>query len=271
MASYKVPQDVEADDKLLGPFTFRQFIYLIIISILCATVWWIFNVIPLLSIIPIPFIIFFSILALPIRKEQPMETYLAAIISFYLKPRTRFWTPGQSENTITISAPKKIEKPRTRNISNEEINNRLSFLANIIDSEGYAIYDNPTSSMSQDFLAEASNVTDIFDPNPSSNVNQILAKEEQEKRTEILNQMRSAFQNSTLNNISVTNTPNNHIVQPLSNISANTNSNNQSTDVKTLAHNTDYSVETIQKEANRISQKNLNANLNKDEVFIPLH
>ena len=27
MAVYKVPQDVEADDKLIGPFSFRQFIY----------------------------------------------------------------------------------------------------------------------------------------------------------------------------------------------------------------------------------------------------
>ncbi len=30
MAVYKVPQDVEAEDKLLGPFSMRQFIYLII-------------------------------------------------------------------------------------------------------------------------------------------------------------------------------------------------------------------------------------------------
>ena len=33
MAVYKVPQDVEADDKLIGPFSFRQFIYLIIVAI----------------------------------------------------------------------------------------------------------------------------------------------------------------------------------------------------------------------------------------------
>ena len=32
MAQYKVPQDVEAEDKLLGPFTFRQFVYLMIIG-----------------------------------------------------------------------------------------------------------------------------------------------------------------------------------------------------------------------------------------------
>ena len=32
MAVYKVPQDVEADDKLIGPFSFRQFIYLLIVA-----------------------------------------------------------------------------------------------------------------------------------------------------------------------------------------------------------------------------------------------
>ncbi len=39
MASYKVPQDVEADDKLLGPFSFRQFIYLIIVAMAIALAW----------------------------------------------------------------------------------------------------------------------------------------------------------------------------------------------------------------------------------------
>ncbi|TAL14698.1 hypothetical protein EPN95_02230, partial [Patescibacteria group bacterium] len=33
MAQYKVPQDVEADDKLIGPFSFRQFVYLIIVAL----------------------------------------------------------------------------------------------------------------------------------------------------------------------------------------------------------------------------------------------
>ena len=39
MAQYKVPQDVEADDKLLGPFNFRQFIYLLIVAALIALAW----------------------------------------------------------------------------------------------------------------------------------------------------------------------------------------------------------------------------------------
>ena len=39
MAVYKVAQDVEAEDKLLGPFSFRQFIYLIIVVIAIALAW----------------------------------------------------------------------------------------------------------------------------------------------------------------------------------------------------------------------------------------
>ena len=75
MAQYKVPQDVEADDKLLGPFSFRQFVYLLIAGGLIALAIGLFQLFPLLVIIPLPFVLFFGALALPLRKDQPMETY----------------------------------------------------------------------------------------------------------------------------------------------------------------------------------------------------
>ena len=96
MATYKVPQDVEADDKLLGPFTFRQFVYLMVILGLVLAMVGLFQIFPLLAIIPVPFILFFGILALPIKKEQPMETYLAALVSFYTKPKKRYWKIGRA-------------------------------------------------------------------------------------------------------------------------------------------------------------------------------
>lgn len=162
MASYKVPQDVEADDKLLGPFSFRQFIYLMIVFGMVVLAVALFQIFPLLAAIPIPFALFFLILALPLKKDQPMETYVAALISFYLRPNRRFWIPGQSDSTIQITAPKKIEKSRVRNISEEEAGHRLSFLAAIVDSEGYAI-KNASSPMRDEFYAEAYNATDMFD------------------------------------------------------------------------------------------------------------
>ena len=87
MATYKVPQDVEADDKLIGPFSFRQFIYLIIVAMAGALAWGLAQLFIGLAIIPLPVIVFFGALALPLRKDQPMEIYMAAIVSFYLKPR----------------------------------------------------------------------------------------------------------------------------------------------------------------------------------------
>ena len=72
MAVYKVPQDVEADDKLIGPFSFRQFVYLIIVALAITLAWGLSKLFIGLSIIPLPIILFFGALALPLRKDQPM-------------------------------------------------------------------------------------------------------------------------------------------------------------------------------------------------------
>ena len=93
MAVYKVPQDVEAEDKLLGPFSFKQFIFLLIAVASIAIAYGLSRILLPLAIIPLPVVIFFGTLALPLRKDQPMEVYLAAIISFILKPKKRLWRP----------------------------------------------------------------------------------------------------------------------------------------------------------------------------------
>ena len=198
MAQYKVPQDVEAEDKLLGPFTFRQFIYLLIAAAGIAGAWGLFQVFPLLALIPLPFVFFFGLLALPVKKDQPMETYLAAVISFYLKPNRRIWTPGQRESTIKIIAPKKVEQSRTRDISEEEASHRLSFLATIVDSEGYAIRGD--SSMKDEYAAEADTVEDVLEAdNPV--IDRIIEQEQTARKQEIVSQMRTAMQRTeTLTN-----------------------------------------------------------------------
>lgn len=174
MAQYKVPQDVEADDKLIGPFSFRQFVYLLIAGGLIALAVGLFQLFPLLAIIPVPFVLFFLVLALPLKKDQPMETYLAALVSYYLKPHTRVWTPGQRESTILITAPKIVEEVRTRNLSSEEATHRLSFLADIVDTEGYAIKGAGNNSMREDLIAEANATTDMFDSYESKNLERAI-------------------------------------------------------------------------------------------------
>ena len=190
MAQYKVPQDVEAEDKLLGPFTFRQFIYLLIAAAGIAGAWGLLQIFPLLALIPLPFVFFFGILALPIRTDQPMEVYLAAVLSFYLKPNRRIWTAGQRESTIKIIAPKKVEKSRVRNISEDEASHRLSFLANIVDTEGYAIRGD--SAMKEEYAAEADTVEDVLDQsNPV--IDHIIEQEQITRKQELVREMRTAM------------------------------------------------------------------------------
>lgn len=194
MATYKVPQDVEAEDKLLGPFTFRQFIYLLISAAGIAIIFGLFQIFPLLAIIPVPITGFFLILALPLKKDQPMEVYLASIASFYLKSNKRLWTPGQRESTIKITAPKIIEKPRARNITEEEASTRLSFLSNLVDSEGYSIRNN--SNFNEDFIAETNDVLDILDQNSNQTINQMIAREQEKRHANIVSNMKAAISNA---------------------------------------------------------------------------
>ena len=194
MATYKVPQDVEAEDKLLGPFTFRQFIYLLISAAGIAIIFGLFQIFPLLAIIPVPIVGFFLILALPLKKDQPMEVYLASIASFYLKSNKRLWTPGQRESTIKITAPKIVEKPRARNITEEEATTRLSFLSNLVDSEGYSIRNN--SNFNEDFIAETNDVPDILDQNSNQVINQMIAKEQENRHANIVSHMKAAMSNA---------------------------------------------------------------------------
>ncbi len=303
MATYKVPQDVEADDKLIGPFTFRQFIYLMIVLGAITLAVMLFQVFPLLAIVPIPVAIFFLILALPIKKDQPMETYLAALVSFYTKPNRRFWIPGLSESTILITAPKKQEVSRTRDITGEEAGHRLSFLANIVDSEGYAI-KSASSPMRDEFYAEAAGANDMFDQADTMRLNRLITKEQEERHEEIVNQMRSAIASSEQAHRAVNSTgqtiQGEHTIQPrvgfaTTNIGANANAAKvelrqtltpppspdaifQSSAVvqpetnpenlrkmTELAHTDDLSVETLQKQADRIRQENDN------EVYVSLH
>ncbi len=167
MAVYKVPQDVEAEDKLIGPFGFRQFIYLIIVAFACFVAFLLARISVVLIAIPLPFILFFTAIALPLRKDQPTEVYLAALLQFYLKPKKRMWMPDGILSTVEITAPKIVEQSRVKDISQDEALERINNLAQIMDTRGWAargVYDPAITTMqlSDQALSDAAQ-PDILD------------------------------------------------------------------------------------------------------------
>src|SRR5205823_2806358 len=92
MAVYKVIQDVEAEDKLLGPLTLKGFIYAGIAVVLAyinfrllitgiGSFKWL-----LIFIFSLPMLLFMA-LASPLGRDQPTEVWILSHVRFLLKPR----------------------------------------------------------------------------------------------------------------------------------------------------------------------------------------
>jgi len=191
MSKYKVPQDVEADDKLIGPFSFRQFIYLIIVVMAGALAWGLAQLLIILAIIPLPIMIFFGALALPLRKDQPMEIYLAAMASFFLKPRQRRWDPDGIESLIEITVPKIAETQLTKDISQNEAQRRFDYLAEIVDSKGWSVRGNG-NAMTNDAYIDAQKAEDVLsDDNQISKIlDQKLSKSDANRHQDLIDMMK---------------------------------------------------------------------------------
>lgn len=139
MATYKVLQDIEAEDKLLGPLTLKQFIFAIITIVLIFVAFVLAKTNVLLSIPWIPPIAFFGFMASPIGRDQPNDIWLAARIRFLIKPRRRLWDQSGMTELVTITAPKKVQRQLVDNMNTTEVRSRLGALANTMDSRGWAV------------------------------------------------------------------------------------------------------------------------------------
>lgn len=198
MATYKVAQDVEADDKLLGPFSFRQFIYLIIVAGAGFMAYILGRLLLPLAILPLPIILFFGALALPLRKDQPMETYIAALISYYLKPRRRLWQPDGIQSLVDITVPKTAEESRTKALTETEAERRLSYLADIADTRGWSIRNTAApmqpanTSMVTDIYNDSMHVEDMLDDQgyAARSFDTMISAADAKHRQEILNRLK---------------------------------------------------------------------------------
>ena len=148
-------------------------------------------------VIPLPIILLFGALALPLRKDQPMEIYLAAIISFYLKPHRRLWDPDGIDSLIEITVPHVVEVQRTKNLSENDALERFSYLADIVDTQGWAVRGvgaAPGSAMNTDVLLEAQGATDILDTRNSvgQTFDSMMSKNSERVHQEAIERMRQA-------------------------------------------------------------------------------
>lgn len=138
MATYKIPQNVEAEDKLLGPLTFKQFIYAIIAVVLGAGAFVGFGINILIGVLFIPPTLVFMLLAFYRRPDQDVEKYLVALIGFWFKPHKRVWDNDGIAEHVIIEAPKKVEVHLNDDRTRSQVKSQLKELAKVVDTRGWS-------------------------------------------------------------------------------------------------------------------------------------
>lgn len=203
MAEHKVPQDVEAEDKLIGPFSFRQFMFLLVALGAGFVAFFLGRISIPLALIPAPFSLFFLVIALPLRKDQPTEVYVAALVRYAFAPRLKVWQADGEKSTVEISAPIVDTSPKTKDLAGEEVSQRLSFLAKLSDTQGWStrgmgVPVNNTN-LNDDIASSVSNTPDILEEgNMSESLERKLDQSEIEARNRAINRMKQVATNQVL-------------------------------------------------------------------------
>jgi hypothetical protein len=211
MAVHKVPQDVEADDKFLGPLSFKQFLFFGGFAI-CGYL----SFLTLTKVWPISFIfilptLLFGILAFPWSKEQPTELFLASRIRFLIKPRKRIWNQSGVKELVQITVPVREAHIYSDGLSQGEVHNRLNALATMVDSRGWAIKNIGVDDDSSDRLvapqatvdeksAVVAAAPDVFDESSgtiAAQFDNMIEKSEQQHKSETLRLVEEARRRST--------------------------------------------------------------------------
>ena len=212
MATYKVIQDIEAEDKLIWVFSFRQFVYLLI-AVLFLYISFLFFVkhVAFMDIVTLPVTIFTGILAFPFGKDQPTEVWVLAKIRFFVKPKKRIWSQSGTKELVTITVPKKVQVELTDGLSQTEVKSRLEALAETIDTRGWSIKNshNPyavplanTTSSSDRLISPVATTTvddvppseDILDPNYNplaQKMTEMITESDEQRRKKLLEKLNS--------------------------------------------------------------------------------
>jgi hypothetical protein len=219
MATYTVIQDIEAEDKLFGPLTLKQFIFA------CITIvggylsfWSLINNLAFLLVIFLPPTLFFGLLAFPWSKEQSTEVWMMAKLRFFFRPRRRIWDQVGIKELVTITVPKHEEKHYTDGLSNVEVKSRLKALASTIDSRGWAIKNAdinlPTQpsylSSTSDRLVQSQNLPhDVasFDVGASADMLDEKNNPEAQRLDQMIQKSQSTHRDQLLGKISQSTTP----------------------------------------------------------------
>lgn len=116
---FKVPQNIEMEDKIVGPLTLKQFVYLLCGGIIIYLSYLYF---PLLAFVLIAIAVGLLVMALAFIKinDRPFINFLGSFLSFTFSSKKRTWQREQNPPHVVITKSASKEQNRTVKKYDEE-------------------------------------------------------------------------------------------------------------------------------------------------------
>jgi hypothetical protein len=188
MSQYTVPQNVEAEDQIIGPLTFKQFVYALIGFGWAVLVYAAFNkIIILMLALILPVSGLFLMLAFFRRDGQNFEQLLIAMVGYFGNSRKRIWQKDASLTTLHIE-PKKAAVVAIQR-SATEIHGDLERLSQLIDSRGWN--KQQTASQTNELLRQQAAASDRLIMPQAPTEEEVAAEAETEPTTDMLDLQNS--------------------------------------------------------------------------------
>ncbi len=128
---FQVPQNIDLEDKIIGPLTLKQFIILLVGGMFDYMFYTFFST-GLFIILAIPTTLFTLALVFAKVQEEPFPKFLASLTLFALKPKILTW--GKTPKPKIIENKKAKKKKAIQKVAKGSDIERLS---RIIDTQGW--------------------------------------------------------------------------------------------------------------------------------------
>ena len=134
MAQFKVPQNIDMEDKIFGPLTLMQFIYLMAGGMVIYAAYELADT-ALFWIIALPVAALTLSLTFIKIQDQPFSKFLTSAAFFFVKARQRYWQKDPLEEKFKQeSLPQKTIKKEKKAEPKKIEKSELEKLASILDT-----------------------------------------------------------------------------------------------------------------------------------------
>lgn len=131
---FRVPQNIDLEDKVIGPMTLKQFVYVLAGGMLDYVCFLIFDT-TLFILLALPITLFFLAMAFAKVQDQPFPKFLQNFIIFLFIPKQRVW--NKKAKPVKLVSKKLDDNTEQKFEPKDVKTGEIEKISQILDNRGW--------------------------------------------------------------------------------------------------------------------------------------